>query len=162
VGPAIYSSLTDRESAWLVQNARGRCLEVGSAFGYSTVCIALQARSVISVDPHIVHASYNDCLTNLKAYGLDEKVAMLCGPSRMVLPMFTDGHFDFAFIDGSHEYEDVKFDIEEAFRVVKPKGLIGIHDYGEDSCPGVKRAIDERDLRPYLELIGSIVVYERP
>ena len=45
--------------------------------------------------------------------------------------------FDFAFIDGSHEYEDVKFD----FEITKRCGRVLFHDY--PTCPGVMKFIDE-------------------
>jgi hypothetical protein len=46
------------------------------------------------------------------------------GRSREVLPYLTGGQFDIVFIDGAHGYEDVKFDIAEAKRLVKDGGLI--------------------------------------
>ena len=49
-----------------------------------------------------------------------------------------DGSIDMVFIDASHEYEDVKADIE-AWRP-KARRLICGHDY---NWPGVKRAVDE-------------------
>ena len=163
-GPPIYSSLTERESRWLVENTQGRALEVGSAFGYSTVCIAEHARNLIAVDPHVTHASFDECLRNLQIYGLDHKVALLQGPSRMVLPMFGNGYFDFAFIDGDHTFDEVTFDADEAFRLVKPGGLIAFHDYGEDSCPEVATAIDawhgRRFLSKQLVQVDTLVAFQ--
>lgn len=36
---------------------------------------------------------------------------------------------DFIYIDGNHDYDPVVYDIKEALKIVKPKGIIGGHDY---------------------------------
>lgn len=59
---------------------------------------------------------------------------------------FKDCSLDFVFLDGSHEYEDVKLDIEHWLPKVKPGGILSGHDYyvdGYDYFPGVKRAVNE-------------------
>ena len=53
------------------------------------------------------------------------------------------GEYDIAFIDGAHEYEPVKRDIERCLDVLKPGGVLAFHDYNHPSHPGVKQAIDE-------------------
>lgn len=53
--------------------------------------------------------------------------------------------FDLVFIDGNHEYTQVKEDILSWLPKVKPGGLLAGHDY-DPSIPifdGVKRAVDE-------------------
>lgn len=49
---------------------------------------------------------------------------------------------DFCFIDGSHEYEDVKADIIAYLPKIKKGGIIAGHDYSPD-WPGVVKAVDE-------------------
>lgn len=49
---------------------------------------------------------------------------------------------DFVYIDGNHEYEFVKKDIESWYPKIKTNGLIGGHDYIND-FPGVIKAVDE-------------------
>lgn len=51
---------------------------------------------------------------------------------------FEDGSLDFVFIDASHEYEDVKNDINAWLPKVKKGGVLSGHDYGY-----VRRAVDE-------------------
>ena len=48
---------------------------------------------------------------------------------------------DFVYIDGSHEYENVMYDLEYFYEVVKPGGILAGHDYNAKS--GVKRAVNE-------------------
>jgi GR25 family glycosyltransferase involved in LPS biosynthesis len=56
--------------------------------------------------------------------------------------MFEDNSLSFVFIDASHEYEDVKEDIEKWLPKVKDGGIIAGHDY-TDWHPGVKKAVNE-------------------
>ncbi len=51
-----------------------------------------------------------------------------------------DEPLDFLFIDGSHEYEDVKADFDNYHGLVRPGGVIGFHDVNH---PPVKRLWDE-------------------
>jgi hypothetical protein len=59
---------------------------------------------------------------------------------------FEDESLDFVFIDASHEYEDVKKDIQTWLPKVKKNGILAGHDYYVGECdyfPGVKKAVDE-------------------
>lgn len=51
---------------------------------------------------------------------------------------------DMVFIDGDHRYETVLKDIDRAFELVKPGGIISGHDYDFPMWPGVKKAVDEK------------------
>ena len=62
-----------------------------------------------------------------------------------VVNNFEDGYFDFIYIDGNHEYEDVKKDIE--LFLPKTKHLIGGHDYQKE-WPGVIKAVHETVVAP--------------
>jgi len=50
---------------------------------------------------------------------------------------------DFIYIDGSHAYNDVSFDINNYINKVKIDGVFGGHDYTSDLYPGVRQAVDE-------------------
>jgi len=54
---------------------------------------------------------------------------------------FKDESLDVVFIDMSHEYEDVKEDIETWYPKVKLNGYIAGHDY---NWSGVNQAVDEK------------------
>lgn len=58
-----------------------------------------------------------------------------------IVDKFKDGYFDFIYIDASHEYEDVKKDLE--LYLPKTKYLIGGHDYQKE-WPGVIKAVNEK------------------
>ena len=50
---------------------------------------------------------------------------------------------DYVFLDGGHDYETVKNDLENCMLVVKNNGTILCDDYNLSYAPGVKKAIDE-------------------
>jgi predicted O-methyltransferase YrrM len=66
---------------------------------------------------------------------------------------FADNCLDLVFIDGSHEYEDVRHDIIQWSKKVKQGGIIAGHDYGHERWPGVTQAVDE--LRPNIKRGGD-------
>ena len=61
--------------------------------------------------------------------------------------LFPDNYFDWIYIDGNHQYEFVKRDLELYFSKVKGGGLIAGDDYDRGpnhwSKDGVKHAVDE-------------------
>lgn len=141
--PTISSSLTEREAAWLNQAAHmKRVLEVGTAYGFSTICLAETASFVVTVDPHDTHASLDAMRSYLRIYGVEHKVLVVVARSDVALPEFDAESFDLAFIDGDHTGPGLTYDISQARRLVRPGGQIAIHDYGEDTCPDVAPTIE--------------------
>lgn len=56
--------------------------------------------------------------------------------------LYEDNSLDFIFIDGAHDYDNVKDDLINWFPKVKKDGIFAGHDYIK-SWPGVIRAVDE-------------------
>ena len=54
---------------------------------------------------------------------------------------FADGAYDFIFIDGLHEYGQLKKDCANYFPKIKKGGVFAGHDYG--AIEGVRKAVDE-------------------
>lgn len=54
---------------------------------------------------------------------------------------FPDNHFDFVFIDSSHEYEPTKAEIRLWLHKVKEGAIIAGHDYA--TCEGVRDAVNQ-------------------
>ncbi|MEM1075090.1 MAG: glycosyltransferase family 2 protein [Pseudomonadota bacterium] len=82
---------------------------------------------------HKKHADANfmeDMFLNVtKLYGQMENVKIVKGFSADVLSDFPDNYFDWVYIDGNHQYDFVKKDVEIAFRKVRSGGTIAGDDF---------------------------------
>lgn len=155
----INTSLTAAETAELQRLANGKdVLEIGSAYGYSTVALALVAKRVTTVDPHTGHNSLDALVDNLHANGLTGKVWWIVDRSQDILPTLAPRAFDLVWIDGDHTAEVVEHDLRAAQTLLRPGGVLACHDYDEDTCPGVKIALD-RVLGPPPKLVDTLAVY---
>ena len=146
-GPAISPSVTAAEAAELARLAEGRdVLEVGSAFGYSAVVMALTGATVTAVDPHTwLPASHEVMTANLAAYGVADRVEVMREASQQALPWLAKegARFGLVFVDGDHTAEAARHDIRWALQLLDPGGTLAVHDYLEDCCcPGVRVAAD--------------------
>jgi predicted O-methyltransferase YrrM len=145
MGPPISTSLTAAETDTLALLADGvDVLEIGSAYGYSTVVLAQRARSVVAVDPHGALNSLETLRANLSAYNVSDKVLVWIGRSEVAMSeLHASGRrFEMVWIDGDHEAPAVEQDVTWGLKLLKLGGVLACHDYGEDTCPGVKVAID--------------------
>ena len=50
-------------------------------------------------------------------------------------------NFDFIYVDGSHEYVDVKKDADEAFKIIKKDGIIIFDDFLWHYSQNLKKSI---------------------
>jgi predicted O-methyltransferase YrrM len=160
-GPPISTSITEAEAARLADLADGkRVLEVGAAFGFSAVTMARRATFVTSVDPHQWLNSYGPMLRNLTAYGVSKQVGIYIASSAEAMPTLVDRGvlFDLIFIDGDHAEAAVEHDVTWARKLLAPGGVLACHDWDEDTCPGVRAAL-ERILGVPPELTDTLAVY---
>ena len=94
-----------------------------------------------------------------KLFTDQDEVVLHRGTSAGVLEKFTNGYFDWVYIDGDHSYSYVLTDLWLSLGKVRSGGIICGDDYlwGED-LP-VKRAVQDfvsaTDLDDRLEIIGS-------
>lgn len=133
------------EGKALFNLAKGkRVLEIGSYCGKSTICLAQNAFSVVAVDyfdgrgtavPQDTRPAF---IANLKRYGVAGQVETLSPEDPL-----PEGGFDLVFIDGAHDYESVRHDIERSLAALTPGGLLAFHDYHSSGDPGVTAAVDE-------------------
>jgi SAM-dependent methyltransferase len=86
---------------------------------------------------------YNEFIANTKP--IESVITPLRIPSLEAAMQFEDNSIDFVFLDASHEYEDVKADIDAWYTKVKPGGIIAGHDYWPNGAawPGVLKAVNE-------------------
>lgn len=128
-----------------------KMLEIGSYKGESTMMFASSGvfKEIHCIDPHEGNEEANDILqedwnnikqefkTNTRYFN---NITFHKDYSYNIVDKFPDGYFDFIYIDGSHEYEDVKRDIQ--LYLPKTHHLIGGHDYQKE-WPGVIQAVNE-------------------
>jgi hypothetical protein len=73
----------------------------------------------------------------------NQEVKLLKGYSSNVLKDLPKNHYDFIYIDASHEYTDVKNDLDLSYQLIKSGGYISGHDYENNRFPGVVKAVNE-------------------
>jgi predicted O-methyltransferase YrrM len=142
------------EAKWLFSVAHSlpkhaNIVEIGSYKGRSTCCLALGCRGserrVFAVDsfdggPDLPKAdSLPSFLQNLESCGLTNYVEAIVGLSGHVAKSWSKP-IHFLFVDGSHQYEDVKADFAAFFPHVAPGGMVAFHDVINEGFPGVLRA----------------------
>lgn len=77
-----------------------------------------------------------------------------------VVNNYKDNSIDFLFIDGAHDYESVKKDIEDWFPKVKNTGMICGHDYVSNT-PGVIKAVNEFFGEKNIKIVGFSWVVDK-
>lgn len=159
-GPEISTSLTGREIAKLMELAADKTvLEIGSAYGFSAIGMALVGAHVTAVDPHFALGSHTTMVNNLLSYGVTDLVDIKVGYSQDVLPWLTRAgkKFDLIWIDGDHEAPAVALDLRMALPLLADEGVLAFHDYDEVTCPGVRVALDA--WIPPTNLVDTLALY---
>ena len=82
--------------------------------------------------------------------GLGADIELVPVSSAEATCRFPDLHFDFVFIDASHQYEPTKTDIIMWYRKLKEGGYLAGHDYNSLEGLGVKQAVDELIPKKYI------------
>ena len=82
----------------------------------------------------------------------EKNVHLIQGNSNKVLKKIDMGKIDYVFLDGGHEYNTVKNDLDNCIEVLKKGGTVLCDDYNLGSAPGVKKAIDEFVLKNQLNI----------
>lgn len=148
-------------------------LDIGTARGFSSICMAKSLKDhgykgkIITIDilPNEKKGYWNSIgdaqnrtrLELLSDYEslVEEYVIFLQGTSKLVLNLLSLPKIDFAFLDGSHYYEDVNFEIKWMINHMKKGGHVLFDDYSPQ-FPGVRRAFDEIRLKE--ELFESVIL----
>ena len=158
----VWTSLTERETETLRALAAGKqVIEVGAAFGFSTLVLASVAEHVWSIDPHTAGVSSGNfdlrnsvdmdrlsagtlatLQANLVTTGLMGRVTICRELSQDYLAEELPGTANFAFIDGDHSFAACALDLRNCDRIME-SGVICVHDYACEDCPGVREAVDE-------------------
>ena len=92
------------------------------------------------LDPYSLEA-VNDLLKKFK-----NNVSLIKGNSNVILKKIDMSKIDYVFLDGGHDYQTVKNDLNCCREVVVNGGTVLCDDYDLTYAPGVKKAIDEFSL----------------
>lgn len=90
---------------------------------------------------------------NVEACGLSDKVTTVRGYSDEVAKWW-DRPLGLLYIDGGHEYDEVKADIDGFLPHVIPGGIVMFDDYS-DAFPGLMEAVNERFDAKVLHNVGA-------
>ncbi len=106
-----------------------------------------------------VKGLYEEAKENLKPLLDLGIVNLIRGKSLDIVNTYSDSSLDFCFIDGSHEYEDVKRDIMAYLPKMKSGSILAGHDY-DVAWSGVIRAVDEVLGKENISTIKSAWIYK--
>ena len=97
---------------------------------------------IVAIDTFTSEISSTDLLANLKRKNL----VLVCGSSNKKENLQTIKKFqpyDLIFVDGSHEYNDVKKDLNNYCKMLSDDGILLAHDIHSLEFPGVNKAWSE-------------------
>lgn len=149
-------------------------LEIGTAEGYSTLCMAWAMTEnkiegkIFTVDPKShqqaierrIKINENDEPVNMilsteelwKKFASQEwidKIEVISGYSGEVLKSKQFPKIEFCYIDGSHVYEAVKHDFFAVLKLVSEKFCILFDDYVPNKNNGVTKVVDEEIMNAF-------------
>lgn len=131
-----------------------KMIEIGSYMGESTMlfCATHIFSEVNTIEPHSGDEPFNDILGYTwndvinEFYHNTEKFSDILkvyqGYSYEYQNKFRDYYYDFVYIDGNHERNNVERDLQQYITKVKKGGYIGGHDYHE-AWPDVIEVVDK-------------------
>ena len=186
-GPAFIIDCECETLGKYAEMATGPVIEIGTGFGGSTVvllCHTPLSERVISIDPFVIdsmgewRANASDCVAGVtravNALRTTKHYLRWClypHPSQESTQAFDDLlPFGMVFVDGDHNYDAVRRDVEDWLPKLKPGGFLLIHDSNKrdesagynQGWPGPTRVADElrNDNRVrFLEVINSLTVF---
>ena len=142
----------------LGDNSEKTMIEIGSFVGESTVLFAQSFKKVIAIDPFLADYDPADPTSKLFEFknvyetyldrtGEHQNIETIVSTSDEAVSKLDGLKYDFIYLDGLHTYDGVKRDIINYLPLVKKGGVIGGHDYTDDTIhihlEGVKRAVIE-------------------
>ncbi len=109
-------------------------------------------------DPDVKHDTIEAiCKENLQP--VSSMIKYIVMSSVAAASTFQDESLDFVYVDGSHEYQDLKDDIHAWMPKLKKGGVMAGDDYGVGVHPDVKRAVDE--LFPFAQKEGFVWIVRK-
>lgn len=125
--------------------AEPRVVEIGSYKGRSTIAIALALRDhggglVVSIDPHTPTGkesyvrehgeadTFDEYLANVRRAGIERFVRPERATSATARPRYDGVPIDVLFVDGSHDEDDVLYDIDAWRPLLADRAILAFND----------------------------------
>lgn len=160
---SIQGWMQPAELLWLAEQASQHkaIVEIGSYMGRSTRALAENTRGMVwaiddFIGPREIQVDRRDRIFDTfleNMAGLEGRLNVIRADHRKLPPL--DFCPDMVFIDGAHEYEAVKADIEFWVHHLAPQGLLCGHDY--TFIDGVRQAVDE--VLPQAEVVPGTSIW---
>jgi len=170
----IEGWLTDEEGKLLYKLAKsctgkGVIVEIGSYKGRSTIWLAEGSKAgnrvkVYAIDPHTGSTEHRrmygkvwtfpEFVRNIKMRGLDDIVVPIVKTSEDAERCWNQKPVELLWIDGAHDYEMVKLDVELWFSHLVWGGWIAFHD--SIVYPGPRKVVEELLKGNYLADVGLV------
>ncbi len=150
-------------------------LEIGTARGFSAVCMSKAINdsniigkiSTIDIIPHTKKIYWN-CIDDINGKKTREEllnpwkkelknISFFTGPSSLILKKIKIDKVDFAFIDGMHDYYNVKNELIFLKKRQTIGNIIVIDDYDQNKFEGVVKALTDQNLNKNykIEILSS-------
>lgn len=156
----VFGWLDPNQGKWLFDMAKshvlfGDIVEIGSAYGRSTICLGLGARianvgPVYAIDPHsgdivvranlngdnVEYSSFKGFDRNISRFDLQFWVKSMIMPSNDAFEEWRKSRstpsIRLLFVDGWHTYDAVFQDIVSWSTFMLDEGVIAVHDYRQE------------------------------
>lgn len=129
-------------------------VEVGVMCGYYSLELLkfTNTKMLYGIDPWLNQDHYQEAVRLLRPFG--DRSRLITGYSVEVAENFEDGSLDYVFLDGAHDYANVKLDLAAWFPKVRRGGLFYGHDY---DWTDVRKAVDEwtASVRQEVRVLGT-------
>lgn len=141
-------------------------LEVGAYKGWSTVVLASTRGLVHVVDwfkgdefmgtVDVVHDYFN----TLKEFQVDGDVITHVGDKTKILPTLPNKFFNMIFLDANHSYESTMSDLIFSLDLIRPNGIIALHDWGNSNFGVTEAVMDFCDEYGWTvkDCVGALIV----
>ena len=159
-GRVIYSTLSKYVNS--NNHKKINAIEIGTARGFSAIIMSRvfndnnQPGLITTIDPlpHNKKILWN-CIDDnngprtrpelLKDYKnlIENYISFIEGSSTSILPKLKLKRIHFAFIDGAHDYENVKYESEFLSEHQEIGDIILFDDYNKSQYPSLVKAVDE-------------------
>ena len=127
-------------------NKTGRCVEVGLGSGNNAFAMLNKSDiTLIGVDNYTEHPENKEKM--LSKLNFNGRFTFLEMDSVSASKTFPDRSFEYVYIDGSHEYQDVLDDCNAWWPKVAKNGILAGHDWWrKEVCDAVMKFVTEQRL----------------